>query len=148
MRRERDAREEDSPRSIEDCGVCEGIRSAPGRIGHLILTAESFRAICIVAVVVVSIFAGARVFEPQGVRTIPINRAADAVLEGNLGMPTKLAANLRTVEGVASIVAGAILDVLHQGLRFAEIVENGLNDFQIRLRSTRRNVVNLAGFSF
>src|SRR6266478_574324 len=63
-------------------------------------------------------------------------------------MPTKLAANLRTVEGVASIVAGTILDVLHQGLRFAEIAENGLNDFQIRLRSTRRNVVNLAGFSF
>src|SRR5882724_11875071 len=63
-------------------------------------------------------------------------------------MPTKLAAYLRTVEGVASIMAGAILDVLHQGLRFAEVVENGLNDFQIRLRSTRGNVVNLAGFSF
>src|SRR5882724_1356623 len=63
-------------------------------------------------------------------------------------MPTKLAAYLRTVEGVASIVAGAILDVLNQGLRFAEVVENGLNDFQIRLRSTRGNVVNLAGFSF
>src|SRR5437879_12179685 len=100
------------------------------------------------AVVIGSIFAGARVFKPSGVRTIPINRAADAVLEGDLGMPTKLAANLRTVKGVASIVAGAILDVLHQGFRFAEVFEYGFHDFQVRLRGTCRNVVDLAGFSF
>ncbi len=45
-------------------------------------------------------------------------------------------------------MAGAILYVLHKSFRFAEMFENGLNDFQIRLRRACRNVVNLTGFSF
>src|SRR5579863_4073255 len=121
---------------------------APRWIGPKTLAAEGFFAICIMAVVVFPIFAGARMLEPCGVGAIPVDGAADAVFEGNLGSPSEFAADFGAVQCITSIMTRAIFYILHQRLRFTEVLENGLNDLQIRLWLAGRYVVNLTGFPF
>jgi hypothetical protein len=79
---------------------------------------ECFCTLRVVPIVIFAIFARARVLEPVTVLKIPINGAPDALVKGNLGVPTELSLDLGTVERIAAVVSRAILNVLDQRLRF------------------------------
>src|SRR5439155_3997438 len=80
---------------------------------------------------------------PLLVGAVPFDRLADPVLERDLGPPAELALDLGVVEEVSAVVAGAILDVGRQRLRFPEHPEDHVRDLVNSALETAADVVGL-----
>src|SRR5690606_494501 len=68
---------------------------------------------------------------PGLVGQVPGDGLVDAGLEGVLGFPAELALHLARVDGVALVVAGAVLDVADQALRLVQLGEDGPGDLHV-----------------
>src|SRR5271157_669767 len=109
---------------------------------------ERFRTANIMPLVVFQIFARAGVFEPSCVLHVPINRPANALLERDLRFPAEFPLHLGAIERVTAVMSRAILDILNQGIGFAQVSENRANDFEVWLGKASGNVVNSARLRF
>src|SRR5665213_1077441 len=103
------------------------------------------RAVRVIPLVVVLIFARFHARDPGRVAAIPVDGRPQARLERHLGLPAGFPQQLFRREGIAPVVAGAVLDGLHQRPWLADGVEDTLYHFQIRQRAAAADVVNFAG---
>ena len=62
---------------------------------------------------------------------IPLNGLLNARFEGRLREPAQLIVDLRGIDGVAAVVAGAVFHVLDEGFWLAEGRENGLHHGEV-----------------
>ena len=84
-------------------------------------------------------------------RQIPVNRLANTLLEASLRLPTQLAAQLGAVGPIAKVMALAVLDKLHLGVRVSlltrltgKLVDQRNHDLRVLALITSTDVVNLA----
>src|SRR5579883_1530007 len=73
---------------------------------------EPLLPLAVLLFIVVEILAGANGGDPGEVGLVPGDRVLEPVLEADLRLPAELLLGLGAVDGVAAVVAGAVLDVL------------------------------------
>src|SRR5436309_14050887 len=95
--------------------------------------------------VVFAVRAVARARDPLGVLLVPADRLLQPALPGLKGPPAQLPLDLRRVDGVAAVVAGAVFDELNQRGRLAQSVQDRLGDLDVAPLVARADVVGLAG---
>src|SRR5882762_5530753 len=81
---------------------------------------------------------------PVLVRAIPIDCRSETSGEIDFGRPVPLTPDLRTVNGITSIVARTIFDVLDQRFRFSQQSQDFAHDLQVGFFLSAANVVDLA----
>lgn len=79
-------------------------------------------------------------------RPIPVNSSPQPFFKGDHRLPVQFALNFGTVEGVAAIVSGPILDVGDQRFWLAQVRKNGADNLEIWLGHASGDVVNGSGF--
>ena len=84
---------------------------------------------------------------PALVFKIPLDGLLDAVLELRLRLPAELRVDLRRVDGVATVVALAVGDVLDEVFGLAELLEDGLDHVDVGALIVAADVVDLADAS-
>ena len=94
--------------------------------------------------VILHILAGDDVGHPVPVVQVPPDGFGHALLEGVGGGPAQLAGDFGVVDGVAAVVAGAVLHIFDEGFRFAKGGQNQPHDFDVGLFVVAADVVNLA----
>src|ERR1051326_4132448 len=74
---------------------------------------------------------------------VPVDSRCESVREIDFRRPIPLTAYLRTVNRVASVVPGTVLDELNEGLGFAEQFQHCAHDLEVRFFAPASNVVDL-----
>src|ERR1051326_963243 len=76
---------------------------------------------------------------------IPLDRPGQTLAEADLGRPAPIATNLRTIDSVTAVVTGPILNVLNEGVRFAQQPQNLPHHVDVCHFIAAADVVNLSG---
>src|SRR6267143_1448126 len=63
----------------------------------------------VMPLIIITIFSRPCMLEPLAVGLVPLDRAANSVLEAHLWPPTEFPLNFRAIQGTASIVTGSVL---------------------------------------
>src|SRR4051795_2251778 len=97
----------------------------------------------VVALVVLAVLARADGLPPPGVVAVPGDGLLQALLEAHLRRPAERA-GLLGAQRVAAVVAGAVGDVLDQGLVLARVLQDALDDLDVGGLVRAADVVDLA----
>lgn len=84
------------------------------------------------------------VFPPVLMFQIPFNSFLDAVFEFRLRKPAELIMDFSRVDSVAAVVPFTVGHVFDEGFRFAELVQNGLDDVDIGAFIMSADIVDFA----
>ena len=82
--------------------------------------------------------------DPRAVPEVPFDRLVHAVAEGIFRLPAELSGDFGVVDGVAAVVAGAILNVGDEALGLVEFVKDEPDDLDICALVVAADVVYLA----
>lgn len=77
-------------------------------------------------------------------RQIPLDRLFDTVCEFCLRQPPQLPVDLRRIDGIAAVVAFAILHIRDEALRFSQRFADELHDIDISHLIMPADIVHLA----
>jgi hypothetical protein len=89
------------------------------------------------------VFAAAHAREPLAVSPVPFNRLAQPLFEGDNGIPAEFCFNFPAVQGVAAIVAWAVLNIGDQTFRPAHDKQQTLGHAQVFFDFETTDVIDL-----
>src|SRR3989442_6158884 len=81
---------------------------------------------------------------PRPVRQVPLDGLGQATVQVVTGRPSETGAQLRSIHGVAAIVAGAVGDELDQRFRLAEQSQQASYELEVRELASPADIVYLA----
>src|SRR4029077_10034209 len=104
-------------------------------------------AVLVIFFIIAAIFSRPDIVQPLLVTAVPLNRLAQAVVQGDLRLPAQLRLNFIASQGIPAIMSPSILNVSNQRFGFLSQSKQFSHKGKIFRNVRSTNIVDLSEFS-